>query len=410
VKINLRHHPKTLLALVFILAGVTATWFLFRVSKKPKAPVLVRLSWDTIDTPITLQRRDLVISGLSKSILLLKDSIKGDKLTVSGLPVSRQALLSSLMRLKALIENASSPDALLQSLKKEFIPYEIRNGLEANDKPILVTGYFQPRFKGSYKATKDYAFPVYGWPPDLIKVNLKRFSPSLPPKNLWGRISGRQLVPYYSRKDIETKRPLPEKLAICWLSSPVDVLELQIQGSAIIDIEGGPSRYIHYAASNGLCYKSIGKVLIQRGLLRPEGLDWPVIRKWAEKHPERFQQVLFENPRYIFFKWEKRGPVGCYGQVLVPGTSAALDPSVYPPGIAAFLTIKWPRIADGPEWFKNRPKTLLVVNHDKGSAIKGPFRLDLYCGSGEAAGFLAGRLKNRARLIILLERSMKLEN
>ena len=401
---------KSRLALLFILLGIGGICLLFLIPQKAEKPALKRLEWNDLELSGSFQDRKLILAGISKSLQILKGPKGAGTLSISGVPVSRKALCLSLERLEALFSGADSSTDLLHKLEKEFVPYEIQGGTRHGDVPVLATGYFQPRLKGSYNATKEYGFPVYAWPPDLVKVNLEHFGKGLPAKTLWGRVSGRRLVPYYSRKEIEEIRPLAKGLALCWLASPVDVLELQIQGSGIITLPDGSSRFIHYAASNGWEYRSIGKVLREQGALPPENLDWQAIRKWAESHPGKFRRFLFENPRYIFFKWEEKGPVGCYGQILVPGTSVALDPSVYPPGMPGLLLTAWPSIKKGPEWLRGRPEMLLIANHDRGGAIKGPYRLDLYCGSGEDAGKLAGRLKNRARLIILLLKGTKMKD
>jgi membrane-bound lytic murein transglycosylase A len=267
-----------------------------------------------------------------------------------------------------------------------------------------VTGHYQPEFRGSLNRTDEFPYPVYGRPDDLIAADLKRFGQALPHRTIWGRVNGRTFEPYYSRRERENMHLLPEGLALCWLRSPVEVLQLHIQGSGIIDL-GDDRRLIHYAASNGRAYRSIGRMLIDENYIDPEEADWPNIEKWASENPREFQEILLRNPRYIFFKWEKTGPVGCYGQVLVPGTSAALDNSVYPPGIPGFLIIDWPRLKDYPAWLTaDKGRSLLLFNHDTGDAIKGRFRIDLYCGTGENAGLLAGKLKNRARFIIVLSR------
>ncbi len=399
---------KSIIAPLFIFLGLVGIGLLFFLSQKAnKGPRLKRLSWDEVTIGQIHQDRALVLSGIFKSIQILDGKGEQDTFQLADAYVSRKALLASLKRLQDLFADSSSQEGLLQSLRDEFIPYEIQDN-SGDTGSMLVTGYFQPRLKASTNETGQFAYPVYGWPPDLIKVHLTRFDPALPAKTIWGRVVGRQLVPYYSRKDIEEKHPFPKGLALCWLSSPVDLLELQIQGSAIIDLDKGPTRFIHYAASNGLEYKSIGKILIKKGILQPGQLDWPSIRQWAQTHKKQFRELVYENPRYIFFQWEEKGPIGCYGKVLVPGTSVALDDTVFPPAMPALLVMKWPDIKKGPKWFRKAQGPLLVFHHDKGSAIKGPFRLDLYCGSGNEAGLLAGRLKNRARLLILLHRSVRL--
>ncbi|MCK4425634.1 MAG: transglycosylase, partial [Deltaproteobacteria bacterium] len=130
--------------------------------------------------------------------------------------------------------------------------------------------------------------------------------------------------------------------------------------------------------------------------------DWPGIRAWAQENPEEFRKAYAANPRYIFFRWEKEGPIGTLGEVLTPMRSVALDHKIYPPGILCFLQVPMPvsrSINGGAEIFQG-----FVCNQDTGSAIKGPHRLDLYCGEGDEAGYVAGRLKAPGSLYLLLLR------
>ncbi len=402
---------KPFLIPVFIAIGLVGVFLLLLIPlKREGGPQFKRLSWDSIDLPGGFQDRGLILQGLSESIRILEDGKTSGNFNVqgTGAEISRHAVLVSLERLQDIFSGQTDSGTVIRKIREEFVPYEIQAAEEGKKMPVLATGYFQPSFTGSFNATAEYPSPVYGWPPDLVKIDPRLFDRAMPAKTLWGRVFHRQVVPYYSRREIEEKRPFPDELALCWLSSPVDVLELQIQGSGIVRFGDGTARFIHYAANNGMGYRSIGKILKERGIIPPERLNWPGIKAWAETHPEEFREILFENPRYIFFKWEERGPVGSFGQVLVPGTSVALDHSFYPPGMPGIFLVRWPQgIRSGPEWFRKDQGMLLVFNHDRGSAIKGPFRLDLYCGSGDRAGMLAGRLKNRARLIILLHRDFR---
>jgi membrane-bound lytic murein transglycosylase A len=47
-----------------------------------------------------------------------------------------------------------------------------------------------------------------------------------------------------------------------------------------------------------------------------------------------------------------------------------------------------------------------MIAQDTGSAIVGPARADLYFGAGLEAGRVAGRLKNNARFVMLLPKSL----
>jgi len=45
-----------------------------------------------------------------------------------------------------------------------------------------------------------------------------------------------------------------------------------------------------------------------------------------------------------------------------------------------------------------------VLNQDTGGAIKGPGRVDLFCGTGEQGEWQAGRLKHPGKLMILIRK------
>ena len=48
------------------------------------------------------------------------------------------------------------------------------------------------------------------------------------------------------------------------------------------------------------------------------------------------------------------------------------------------------------------PLRRLMVAQDTGAAINGPQRADIFYGTGEAAGKIAGRVRDGGRLIVLL--------
>ncbi len=82
--------------------------------------------------------------------------------------------------------------------------------------------------------------------------------------------------------------------------------------------------------------------------------------------------------------------------------SVALDPTIYPSGALCFLQAPLPldkSIHTGARVFQG-----FVCNQDTGSAIKGPYRLDIYCGEGDKAGHLAGRLRAQGSVYLFLLR------
>ena len=50
------------------------------------------------------------------------------------------------------------------------------------------------------------------------------------------------------------------------------------------------------------------------------------------------------------------------------------------------------------------PTRRLVMAQDTGSAIVGPHRADFFFGSGPQAGEVAGRMKARGEMVVLLPR------
>ncbi len=92
----------------------------------------------------------------------------------------------------------------------------------------------------------------------------------------------------------------------------------------------------------------------------------------------------------VFFKEEAMaafdaefGPKGAQGVPLTPGRSIAVDPGSIPYGTPVWLTTV------GPQLTVQR----LVLAQDTGSAITGAVRADFFAGWDEAAGELAGRLR-----------------
>ena len=244
----------------------------------------------------------------------------------------------------------------------------------------LLTGYFEPMLEASRRPTARYAVPLYR-----------------PPATLGSR------RPWYSRQEMET---VPEARAalrgreIGYLADPLDALMLQIQGSGRLRITepDGSQRVVRlaFAGSNDQPYRSVGSWLLQQGALRDA--SWPGIKAWAAQNPQRLSEMLWSNPRTIFFREEPLseldagfGPRGAQGVPLTPGRSIAVDKEAIPYGTPVWLA------SSGPVVDLRR----LVLAQDTGSAIVGAVRADYFTGWGADAGELAGRLRQPLRLWVL---------
>ena len=247
----------------------------------------------------------------------------------------------------------------------------------------LLTAYFEPVLEGSRMPDADFSVPLYQ-----------------PPLNL------AQRKPWYTRQEIDT---LPEARAalrgreIVYLADPVEALVLQIQGSGRVRVNepDGSQRVtrLAYAGSNDQPYKSVGRWLLDQGAVRDA--SWPGIKAWLAQNPHRLGELLWSNPRVIFFREERLseldaafGPRGAQGVPLTPGRSIAVDPGSIPYGTPVWLASRGPQV--------NLQK--LVLAQDTGSAITGAVRADYFAGWGAQAGELAGRLKQPLRLWVLWPR------
>jgi len=167
-----------------------------------------------------------------------------------------------------------------------------------------------------------------------------------------------------------------------------------------------------YAGNNGKAYKSIGKVLVDRGELTLQTASKQAIEDWMARNGRKAARALMnENPRYIFFAEQviegSEGPRGAMRVPLIAMSSIAVDPRYHPYGMPIWLQTTLPQKAGD---FRGKPQSILVMAQDTGSAIRGPLRGDLFFGSGEAAGARAGVMKHRAIWTVFLPKKLALKN
>jgi len=284
-----------------------------------------------------------------------------------------------------------------------FTPYAISasTGKESG----LITGYYEPVLRGSATPSESFRYPVYGVPADMIVVDLASLYPDLRHRRLRGRIEGRRLVPYYSRAEIERNDGHFEAPVLAWVSDPVALFFLQIQGSGRIAFADGVQLRIGYADQNGHPYRSLGRHLVERGELSLEAASMQGIQNWAAANPDKLRAALDANPSYVFFRVlsdlpSQEGPVGALGVPLIARASLAVDRRFIPLGAPVYLATTWP--------LSDAPLEQLAVALDTGGAIRGPVRADYYWGSGEEAGAMAGRMRQQGRLWLLWPRGAPL--
>lgn len=253
----------------------------------------------------------------------------------------------------------------------------------------LLTGYYEPILAASRLPSASHRTPLYA-----------------PPAGLATSSGGQR---WYSRQEIDTLPAAQAALqgkTIAWLADPVEALVLQIQGSGRLNITeaDGTQRQVRlaFAGHNGHPYQSVGRWLLDQGAIR-EG-SWDAIRAWVRANPGRVNELLWSNPRTVFFREEalsefdaRFGPKGAQGVPLTPGRSIAVDPQSIPYGT--------------PVWLATQGAVLnaqqLVLAQDTGGAIVGAVRADLFTGwggSADVAYTTAAALKQPLQMWVLWPR------
>src|SRR5581483_11050998 len=194
----------------------------------------------------------------------------------------------------------STPDAARRFLETNFAPYSVVNPDGSVEGQI--TGYYEALLRGSRTPSATYRFPLYAPPDDMLTVDLGELYPDLKPMRLRGRLDGRRVVPYFSRADIESGKATLNGRALLWTDDLVDLFFLHIQGSGKVLLDTGEVVRVSYADQNGHPYKSIGRLLVERGELTLDQASMDGIRAWGTRNSERLAALLNENPSYVFFR------------------------------------------------------------------------------------------------------------
>ncbi len=278
-----------------------------------------------------------------------------------------------------------------------FVP----NRVVHKDSCGLLTGYYEPVLEGSRTRQGPYQTPVYRRPPDLLNVVAETQRAVKSDALTHVRKTDAGTTPYYTRAEIEQGALANKGLELLYLADPVDVFFMHIQGSGRIHLTDGTTTRINYDGKNGHPYTSIGRYLVEKGMIDANKVSMQNLCKWLREDPDRGKQVMWQNASFIFFRELKGnagdGPMGALSVPLTPGRSLAVDPTYAPLGGPVYVSA--PTLKHGS---KDAGFNRLMVAQDVGSAIKGPERGDIYFGSGDKAGKVAGTTKHPGNFFVLL--------
>lgn len=286
--------------------------------------------------------------------------------------------------------------------ERHFAPAHVSPGEQPEG---FVTGFYEPVVAASPVRAGRFTVPLLSRPDDLIDIDDNNRPDGMDPYLAFARTTGDGPVEYFDREAIEKGALKARGLEIAWLESRVDAFFIHVQGAARLEMSDGSSRRVTYAAKSGQRFTGIGRVLADLDEIPLADVTMQSIRAWLAANPDRVDDILRTNRSYIFFREAAvddpgLGPVAAAKVPLTPGRSVAVDRLLH--------TFGTPFHIDAPSLtaFGDGGFRRLMIAQDTGSAITGPARGDLFAGSGDAAGEVAGVVRNAADFYALLPRPL----
>lgn len=241
---------------------------------------------------------------------------------------------------------------------------------------VRFTAYFSPSIRVSDTRSDGYQVPLYRKPPE-------------------------QAAQFPSRKEIHNGALAGRGLELAWAASMADLYFLEVQGSGYGVYPDGSRRLFSFGGKNGHSYVSIGKYLVEQGEIKAEAISMSAIKAWFAAHPDKAQEVMELNPSFVFFATDKTAVTGAAGRAVTAMRTVAADSAILPLG--SMLVIEMPILDAQGRVASYQPRIMAV--QDRGGAIKGTGRIDIYAGAGQAAEEMAGNLKHFGRVWLLLPKS-----
>lgn len=351
---------------------------------------------------------DLAGFAADDCLAAFRTFLRSAKALAEGLGPTRPAVAASpalvALAREALSADLTEGEPAREFFERRFQPYRVRP--DGADQAGFLTGYYEPRLRGSLTQSPEFSAPVLARPDDLVAFAAGQAPPSFE-AGLSGaqRLPGGALRPYPERAAIEAAA-MGEGRPIAWLRDHVEVFMAQVQGSALVELTDGRIVRLAYDGRNGQPYTSIGRLLIESGEIAQADMSLERLKSWLRAHGqapgEKARNLMQRNRSYVFFKIETAfdpadGPTGGSGVGLTALRSIAVDRNIWAYGTPFWLDAHLPW--SGPD---SAPFRRLTIAQDTGSAILGPARADLYFGGGDEAGRRAGDIRHACDFTVLL--------
>lgn len=293
----------------------------------------------------------------------------------------------------ASLESNIDPKAFFELWFEAFL-------IESSGNAGKITGYYEPVIEAQRAKSGGFDTPFLRRPHDLVEISdaeAEKFGGMR-----FGRYRGSSFEAYFDRPAIDDGALDGRGLDIAYVKDPVDAFFAHVQGCARLQIDGSMIR-ITYDGKSGHEFTGIGRKLIDLGEVSAHGVSMGTIRDWLKANPARVAEILHLNKSYIFFREEPvancdHGPVAAAKVPLTAGRSIAVDRLIHSFGLPFYIQSRAFRALDAGGLAR------LMIAQDTGSAILGPARADLFIGSGDEAGAIAGSINTPAHCHVLLPR------
>jgi len=306
-----------------------------------------------------------------------------------GGAITHQRVVRSLGAFRETLAAAGSGAELNALLRQRFEVWE-SVGCDGQGS-VLFTGYYCPIFDARLAPDERFRYPLHRVPDDLVKDSE-------------GRCLGRRrpdgsIEPGYpDRRKLLSGRLLSGS-ELCYLRDPFEAYIVTVQGSAKLRLADGSFHEIGYAANNGHSYLSVGRLLVEDGKIPADELSLARMIRFFREYPNEVRFYTSRNPRYVFFKEARGGPYGSLNERVTPYRTIATDKEVYPRACLAFIQTRLPAHEGGR--IVQHAYHGFALDQDTGGAIRAAGRCDLFLGTGDEVGELAGRTLSEGRLYYL---------
>ncbi|MEN0041620.1 MAG: MltA domain-containing protein [Pseudomonadota bacterium] len=269
----------------------------------------------------------------------------------------------------------------------------------------LLTGFFEPMVEASTVRTPDFTHPLYARPPWLVEVDDTNRPADWSPDIRYGRMTDSGITEAPDRAAVMDGALDGQGLELIWLRDDVTAFFIHVQGAAQLAMVDGSMRRVTYAAKSGHAYTSIAKLLCTRDGTDPETMTADRLVDWMRTNPSDAEVLLRQNRSFIFFTFSEDAADPSLGQVaaakvqLTPGRSLAVDRLLHTFHTPIFINSFQPLPGE------TEPLARLMVAQDTGSAITGAVRGDIFIGSGDDAGLVAGRVRHPLAMTVLMPKT-----